>query len=240
MLKPTFLSLVCSFALVACGGGEPKTADDTSSDTAGTNDKDMEADPQGTTGGDQGASDGAAKGGDAGTTGGDATGGDAKGGDAKGGDAKGGAASETAKEPNALVLNLTFSSKGGGKVDDKTAAELTKAANERMSTSAKLASPSSKVDKPRAVNVTVMIEKPTDDKTKGLTIKMGLVGVEPNGKCPLFDLNQNFSMTNTTTKNDADVLALQRSAIQALLGKLEETASTLKPQANCSSFKKGT
>ncbi|NUP13408.1 MAG: hypothetical protein HOW73_45800 [Polyangiaceae bacterium] len=144
---------------------------------------------------------------------------------------------EKPKDANALVLNLTYSMKGGGKVDAGTSDELQKAALERIATSAKLASPASKVDKPRSVNVTVMLDEPKNDK-KGLTVKMGLVGVEPDGKCPLFDIDQNFTLSDAKSTDANDVLALRRSAIIALLDKLESEAGTLKPTANCTAFKK--
>lgn len=146
------------------------------------------------------------------------------------------ASSEVAKDPSALVLELKFAMKGGGKVDATTSAELQKAALDHMKKSQKLASPEAKVEKPRRVMVTVMVDEPTSN-AKGLTIKMGLVGVEPDGKCPLFDLEQNFTMTGAKSTSSDDVLSLRKSAIDALLTKLEETAPTLKPTANCTGFK---
>lgn len=144
--------------------------------------------------------------------------------------------SEVAKDPSALVLEMKFAMKGGGKVDAATSGELQKAALEHMKKSQKLASPDAKVEKPRRVMVTVMVDEPTSN-AKGLTIKMGLVGVEPDGKCPLFDLEQNFTMSGAKSTNADDVLSLRKSAIDALLTKLEETAPTLKPTANCTGFK---
>lgn len=142
-----------------------------------------------------------------------------------------------AKEPGALVLTLAFSMKAGGKVDPTTTAELIQAAEERIATSSKLATSAGKIDKPRALGVTVLLTEPKND-AKGLTVRMGFVGVEPDGKCPVFDIDQSFTLSDTKTAKPEDVLALRRSAIQALLGKLESESGNLKPKANCTAFKK--
>lgn len=139
------------------------------------------------------------------------------------------------KDDNALVVELLFTMKGGGSVDDATRAELVKAAEARIAKSPSIASKGTTVDKPRAVIMTVSLDKPVTD-AKGLTVHMGITGVEQNGKCPLFDLAQKFSMSGG--KNDAaDVLELRKNAIAALIEKLEASAPTLKPDANCTSFK---
>jgi hypothetical protein len=147
------------------------------------------------------------------------------------------ASNETAKDANALVLEVVFIEKGGKKVDDATLAELMKSLEGRVATSAKLATPSSKgVTAPRKVTATFMVEAPITD-AKGLTIKMGLNGVEPAGKCPLFDLDQKLTMSGGKN-TPADILELRKAAVVALLEKLEPTAPTLKPAANCTAFKK--
>jgi hypothetical protein len=147
------------------------------------------------------------------------------------------AANETAKDANALVMEVVFIEKGGKKVDDATLAELMKSLEGRIATSAKLATPASKgVTAPRKVTATFMVEAPITD-AKGLTIKMGLNGVEPAGKCPLFDLDQKLTMSGGKN-TPADILELRKAAVVALLEKLEPTAPTLKPAANCTAFKK--
>lgn len=77
---------------------------------------------------------------------------------------------------------------------DATRAELVKAAEARIAKSTSIASKGTTVDKPRAVMTTVSLDKPVTD-AKGLTVHMGITGVEQNGKCPLFDLAQKFSMS---------------------------------------------
>ena len=147
------------------------------------------------------------------------------------------ATSEGAKDANALVMEVVFMEKGGKKLDDATLAELMKALEGRIATSPKLATPASKgVTAPRKVTATFMVEAPITD-SKGLTIKMGLNGVEPAGKCPLFDLDQKLTMSGGKN-TPADVLELRKAAVVALLEKLEPTAPTLKPAANCTAFKK--
>lgn len=141
------------------------------------------------------------------------------------------------KEPGALVLTFTFAMKTGGKVDAKTTAELVAAAEEKIATSAKLASAGAKVDKGRPLAVNVLLTEPKND-AKGLTVRMGFVGLEPDGQCPVFDLDQSFTLSDTKTAKPEDVSALRRSAIQALLGKLEAESGNLKPKANCTPFKK--
>lgn len=148
-----------------------------------------------------------------------------------------GASSEGAKDANALVIEVIFIEKGGKKVDEATLAELMKSFEGRVATSPKLATPSSKgVTAPRRVTATFMVEAPITD-AKGLTVKMGLNGVEPAGKCPLFDLDQKLTMSGGKN-TPADVLELRKAAVVALLEKLEPTAPTLKPAANCTAFKK--
>lgn len=144
---------------------------------------------------------------------------------------------ETAKDANALVMEVVFIEKGGKKVDEATLAELMKSLEGRIATSTKLATPASKgVTAPRKVTATFMVEAPITD-AKGLTVKMGLNGVEPAGKCPLFDLDQKLTMSGGKN-TPADVLELRKAAVVALLEKLEPTAPTLKPAANCTAFKK--
>ena len=145
--------------------------------------------------------------------------------------------SEGAKDANALVMEVVFIEKGGKKVDDATLAELMKSLETRIATSPKLATPASKgVTAPRRVTATFTVEAPITD-AKGLTIKMGLNGVEPAGKCPLFDLDQKLTMSGGKN-TPAEVLELRKAAVVALLEKLEPTAPTLKPAANCTAFKK--
>ena len=142
-----------------------------------------------------------------------------------------------AKDADALVMEVVFIEKGGKKVDEATLGELMKSFEARVGTSLKLATPASKgVTAPRRVTATFMVEAPITD-AKGLTIKMGLNGVEPAGKCPLFDLDQKLTMSGGKN-TPADVLELRKAAVVALLEKLEPTAPTLKPAANCTAFKK--
>lgn len=144
---------------------------------------------------------------------------------------------EGAKDANALVMEVIFIEKGGKKLDEATLGELMKALEGRIATSPKLATAASKgVTAPRKVTATFMVEAPITD-AKGLTIKMGLNGVEPAGKCPLFDLDQKLTMSGGKN-TPADVLELRKAAVVALLEKLEPTAPTLKPAANCTAFKK--
>ncbi len=140
------------------------------------------------------------------------------------------------KDADALVIEPAFALKGGGKVDAATEQALLKAFADRVAKSSKLASKGEKgVSKPRRVTATFMIEKPVNDK-KGLTIRMSMNGVEPDGKCPLFDLDQNLTMSGGKSTEE-DVLELRKAAVASLLEKLEPTAPTLKPAANCTAFK---
>lgn len=221
-MHKTLFGLVCACAVSACGpSGDAKSAadepTDSSADATSTSTTDMPPPEDGSSTTEPAGASAATE--------------------AKPTEAPPPSLNEKQKEPNALVLSLSYMMKGGAKADAATSKELEKAALERIATSTKLASATSKVDQPRPVNVTVLIEEPTDGK-KGLTVKMGLVGVEPAGKCPLFDIDQNFTMSDAKKTNADDVLSLRRSAIQALLDKLEQSASTLKPTANCTAFRK--
>ncbi len=140
------------------------------------------------------------------------------------------------KDANALIIEPVFTAKGGGKVPPETAAELLKAFNVRLAASSKMAGVGAAgVSAARHVVATFLIEAPVTDE-KGLTVKMGFTGVESLGKCPIFDLDQRLTMSGG--KNTAaDVLELQKAAVAALLEKLEQTASTLKPKANCTASK---
>lgn len=144
-------------------------------------------------------------------------------------------APEATKDSNALVLvEITYVMKGGAKPDANTSSELLKTANEQIRSSSVLAQPESKVAKPRKVSITVLLEEPKLD-AKGVTIHMGLVGVESAGKCPVFDLKKNFTMVDAKKASDAEVLDLRKQGMVALLKDLEKSAPTMKPAANCTS-----
>ena len=140
-----------------------------------------------------------------------------------------------AKEPNALVLEPTFVMRGGGKVAPDTVAELQKAFTAGVNASPKLALAGSGAPAARSVVATFLLDTPTTD-AKGLTVKMSFTGIESVGKCPVFDLNQNLTMSGGKN-TPADVLELQKAAVASLLKKLEPTAATLKPKANCTATK---
>lgn len=141
-----------------------------------------------------------------------------------------------AKDANALIIEPVFTAKGGGKVPADTVAELTKSFHTRLAASSKMAHVGAAgVSTARHVVATFLLEAPvTDDK--GLTVKMGFTGVESLGKCPVFDLDQRLTMSGGKN-TPADVLELQKAAVTALLEKLEQSASTLKPKANCTASK---
>lgn len=215
---PIVLLALISIGSTACGGGgsDAKAASGDDPASAATADSASDKAADASAAGDKPAADA------------DATGAASAGPDV--------APGATAKDEAALVLELNYMMKGGGPVDPATTAALKKAAAERLAKSTKMAGPESKVNNPRRVMVTVLVEAPTDSK-KGLNVKMGLVGVEAAGRCPLFDLDQNFTMSGAKTDSAADVLQLRSAAISALLDKLEVTAPTLKPTANCSTYK---
>ncbi|MFO0549008.1 MAG: hypothetical protein U0271_11515 [Polyangiaceae bacterium] len=144
-------------------------------------------------------------------------------------------AAEGAKDSGALVLELSVVMRGGGKVEGEK--EILDAAAEQIRASKKLALSTKNIDKPRRVEVTLTVEPAVEDKN-GLTVKLRLTGVEPDGKCPVFDLDQKFSMSGKKTTSAPDVLALRQAGVKSLLVKLEDSASNVKPAANCTSFKK--
>lgn len=136
-----------------------------------------------------------------------------------------------------MLVEITYVMKGGARADANTSSELLKAAHEQIRSSSVLALPESKVAKPRKVSVTVLLEEPKTD-AKGVTVHMGLVGVEAAGKCPVFDLKKNFTMVDAKKASDAEVLDLRKQGMIALLKGLEESAPTMKPAANCTSGSK--
>jgi hypothetical protein len=139
---------------------------------------------------------------------------------------------EATKEANALVIELTITGKGD--LDDKGKRALESEAMTRIRKSAKLALPSSKgVTAPRNVLATLTVEAATDDKKKGLTVKLGMTGVVKDGRCPLFDLDQKMSMSDGKKDKPDDVAELRRAALGALFDELEQKAPTMKPSANC-------
>lgn len=141
-----------------------------------------------------------------------------------------------AKDANALVVEPVFTAKGGGKVAPATVEKLRAAFDTRVASSSKLAVASSPgVSQARHVVATFLVEAPVKD-AKGLTVKMGFTGVEAVGKCPIFDLDQRLTMSGDKHTDD-DLLQLQVAAVVALLDKLEQTAPTLKPKANCTATK---
>lgn len=103
--------------------------------------------------------------------------------------------------------------------------------DERIATSSKMAPSGATVAKPRNVVVTFLVEAPKGDE-KALTVRMGLTGVESLGKCPVFDVDQKFTI-NGAKDLAKEGLELQKMAIAALLEKLEQSSGTLKPKANC-------
>lgn len=140
------------------------------------------------------------------------------------------------KDANALVVEPVFTAKGGGKVAPATVEKLRAAFEARVASSSKLAVASSPgVSQARHVVATFLVEAPLKD-AKGLTVKMGFTGVEAVGKCPIFDLDQRLTMSGDKHSDD-DLLQLQVAAVVALLDKLEQTAPTLKPKANCTATK---
>jgi hypothetical protein len=101
--------------------------------------------------------------------------------------------------------------RGGGAVSPELAKALRSAFDDRLATS--------------------LVEAPKGDE-KALSVRMGLTGVESVGKCPIFDVDQKFTI-NGAKDLAKEGLELQKMAVAALLEKLEQASGTLKPKANC-------
>ncbi len=146
---------------------------------------------------------------------------------------------ETKKDADALVLEITIAPKGKAKLDDAAKSGLIAAANERIRGSSKLALPTSPgVTAPRKVIANLLVEEPTVDKKKGLTVRLELTGVSKDGQCPLFSLGNNVSMSDGKPDVAADVAELRKGALLSLIDQLETTAPTVKPTNNCTANKK--
>jgi hypothetical protein len=140
-------------------------------------------------------------------------------------------ASAAKKDDNALVIEPVFTMRGGGAVSAELAKALRAAFDERLATSSKMAPPGATVTKPRNVVVTFLVEVPKGDE-KALAVRMGLTGVESVGKCPIFDVDQKFTI-NGAKDLAKEGLELQKMAVAALLEGLEQASGNLKPKANC-------
>jgi hypothetical protein len=137
----------------------------------------------------------------------------------------------TKKDESALVIEPVFTMRGGGAVSPELAKALRSAFDDRLATSSKMAPAGAVVAKPRNVVVTFLVEAPKGDE-KALSVRMGLTGVESVGKCPIFDVDQKFTI-NGAKDLAKEGLELQKMAVAALLEKLEQASGTLKPKANC-------
>lgn len=145
---------------------------------------------------------------------------------------------EAAKEPNAVVLELTVESLKGA-LSAAEADKIKAALVAKVAESTKIAMPTSQgVTAGRHVTTRLLVDAPTEGKD-GLTQKVQLNGVTSDGKCPLFDLNAKATLSDAHKDKPADVDEVRAAAIAQVLKKLEAEAPTMKPAASCSSEKKG-
>ncbi len=63
-------------------------------------------------------------------------------------------------------------------------------------------------------------------------MKVQINGITKDGHCPLFDLKQRAEM-DRTSEESGDIEAVRDAAVQMVLKQLEQTAPTLKPNAQC-------
>jgi hypothetical protein len=144
-------------------------------------------------------------------------------------------ADEVAKDPNALILDVSVEPSTG---------TLAPADSDRIkttfvgiiATSSVLAVPTSKgVTGTRRVITRLLIEPVKETKDK-ISVKVQINGVTKDGHCPLFDLKQKAEM-DRTSQHDGDVQAVRDAAVQMILKQLETDAPKFKPNAQCVSDK---
>lgn len=138
---------------------------------------------------------------------------------------------EVAKDPNALVLDITVESSANDK--DKLLTALLKS----ISKVSDIGVPTSKgITGNRHVTARLILPAVVETKD-GYTQKAKFVGITTDGKCPLFDLDASSTLSTTGPKTPADVEDVRADAVNKVFEKLEAKAKTIKPNASCTSEK---
>lgn len=138
---------------------------------------------------------------------------------------------EVAKDPNALVLDITVESSA----DDK--AELLLALHKSIAKVPDIGVPTSKgITGNRHVTAKLILPAVVETKD-GYTQKAKFVGITTDGKCPLFDLDASSTLSTTGPKGPNDVVDVRADAVNKVFEKLAAKAKTIKPNASCTSEK---